>query len=137
MLAKYDPHIAIIEDNTDGFVAGRWRRRRAAWWAQRTSQQEHAAEESPETTIDVVEVYPHVPYIQYLSSGSIVMSIFMMVMIGGGIIFIDDKSRGLHEGTVTPITKLNGPGFTIVVQSSEVLAATVVVTVSSGSRVRR
>jgi len=29
------------------------------------------------------------------------------VMIGGGIIFIDDKARGLHEGyLVTPITKL-------------------------------
>ena len=41
-----------------------------------------------------------------LLPGSIVMSIFMMVMIGGGIIFIDDKARGLHEGyLVTPITK--------------------------------
>jgi ABC-2 type transport system permease protein len=29
------------------------------------------------------------------------------VMIGGGIIFIDDKARGLHEGyLVTPISKL-------------------------------
>jgi len=27
-------------------------------------------------------------------------------MIGGGIIYIDDKARGLHEGyLVTPITK--------------------------------
>jgi ABC-type multidrug transport system permease subunit len=48
-----------------------------------------------------------VPYLQYLLPGSVVMSIFMMVMIGGGIIFIDDKARGLHEGyLVTPITKL-------------------------------
>ena len=55
------------------------------------------------TALDVVEVYPYVPYIQYLLPGSIVMSIFMMVMIGGGIIFIDDKARGLHEGyLVTP-----------------------------------
>ena len=55
----------------------------------------------------MVEVYPYVPYVQYLLPGSIVMSIFMMVMIGGGIIFIDDKARGLHEGyLVTPITKL-------------------------------
>ena len=47
------------------------------------------------------------PYVQYLLPGSICMSIFMMVMIGGGIIFIDDKARGLHEGyLVTPITKL-------------------------------
>jgi len=45
--------------------------------------------------------------VQYLLPGSVVMSIFMMVMIGGGIIFIDDKARGLHEGyLVTPITKL-------------------------------
>jgi ABC-2 type transport system permease protein len=34
------------------------------------------------------------------------MSIFMMVMIGGGIIFMDDKARGLHEGyLVTPIKR--------------------------------
>src|SRR5207245_3897343 len=60
-----------------------------------------------QATLDVVEVYPYVPYIQYLLPGSVVMSIFMMVMIGGGIIFIDDKNRGLHEGyLVTPITKL-------------------------------
>src|SRR5205823_12473734 len=57
-------------------------------------------------TLDVVEVYPYVPYVQYLLPGSVVMSIFMMVMIGGGIIFIDDKARGLHEGyLVTPISK--------------------------------
>jgi ABC-2 type transport system permease protein len=56
--------------------------------------------------LDVVEIYPYVPYVQYLLPGSVVMSIFMMVMIGGGIIFIDDKARGLHEGyLVTPITK--------------------------------
>ncbi|MDE3054436.1 MAG: ABC transporter permease, partial [Gemmatimonadota bacterium] len=60
-----------------------------------------------QATLDVVEVYPYVPYVQYLLPGSIVMSIFMMVMIGGGIIFIDDKARGLHEGyLVTPITRL-------------------------------
>src|SRR5436305_9998141 len=57
-------------------------------------------------TLDVVEIYPYVPYVQYLLPGSVVMSIFMMVMIGGGIIYIDDKARGLHEGyLVTPITK--------------------------------
>ena len=60
-------------------------------------------------------MYPYLPYIQYLLPGSITMSIFMMVMMGGGIIFIDDKARGLHEGyLVTPITKLEPiAGFNI------------------------
>jgi len=57
-------------------------------------------------TLELVEVYPYVPYVQYLLPGLIVMSIFMMVMIGGGIIYLDDKARGLHEGyLVTPISK--------------------------------
>jgi len=35
-----------------------------------------------------------------------VLAIFVTAMIGGGMLFIDDKSRGLHEGyMVTPITK--------------------------------
>ena len=77
--------------------------------------------------LDVVEVYPYVPYIQYLLPGSITMSIFMMVMIGGGIIFIDDKARGLHEGyLVTPITKLELiAGFNISGTIKAVLAGAV------------
>jgi len=32
---------------------------------------------------------------------------FVSVMIGGGIVYIDDKARGVHEGyLVTPITKM-------------------------------
>ena len=46
------------------------------------------------------------PYIQYLLPGTIVLAIFVSAMIGGGIIYIDDKARGLHEGyLVTPIRK--------------------------------
>jgi len=53
-----------------------------------------------------VELYPYVPYIQYLLSGSIVIAIYISAMIGGGIIYIDDKARGLHEGyLLTPISK--------------------------------
>jgi ABC-2 type transport system permease protein len=53
-----------------------------------------------------VELYPYVPYIQYLLSGTIVLAIYISAMIGGGIIYIDDKARGLHEGyLLTPITK--------------------------------
>ena len=81
----------------------------------------------------MVEVYPYVPYIQYLLPGSTVMSIFMMVMIGGGIIFIDDKARGLHEGyLVTPITKLELiTGFNLSGTIKAVMAGTVLMTLGS------
>src|SRR5580693_3798329 len=88
---------------------------------------------SGEATLDVVEVYPYVPYIQYLLPGSVVMSIFMMVMIGGGIIFIDDKARGLHEGyLVTPITKFEliaGVNLSGTIKS--VMAGAVLMTIGS------
>jgi ABC-2 type transport system permease protein len=105
VLERNQPRVALIEDNTDNFVSatlvGTVNSMMAAY------NQPAAARVPTQATLDVVEVYPYVPYVQYLLPGSIVMSIFMMVMIGGGIIFIDDKARGLHEGyLVTPITKL-------------------------------
>jgi ABC-2 type transport system permease protein len=106
VLARNEPRVALIEDNTDGFVsvalAGTLGGMLAAY-----SQPARAPRISGQASLDVVEIYPYVPYVQYLLPGSVVMSIFMMVMIGGGIIFIDDKARGLHEGyLVTPIKKL-------------------------------
>jgi ABC-2 type transport system permease protein len=57
-------------------------------------------------SLNIVEVYPYTEYIKYLLPGSIAMAVFIVAMIGGGITFIDDKSRGLHEGyLVTPIHK--------------------------------
>ena len=84
-------------------------------------------------TLSIVEVYPYVPYIQYLLPGSIVLAIFMAAMIGGGIIFIDDKARGLHEGyLVTPITKLElVAGFNLSGTIKAVLAGAVIMIVGS------
>jgi ABC-2 type transport system permease protein len=61
------------------------------------------------------------------------MSIFMMVMIGGGIIFIDDKARGLHEGyLVTPITKLELiAGFNVSGTIKAVMAGTFLIIIGS------
>ncbi len=57
-------------------------------------------------TLDTVELYPYIEYMKYLLPGSIVLAMFVSVMIGGGMLYIDDKARGVHEGyLVTPITK--------------------------------
>ncbi|MBZ5541191.1 MAG: ABC transporter permease [Acidobacteriia bacterium] len=99
------PRVAFIEDNTDNFVTSQLYER---------MQQLAASLNAPQITgrlpaaidMQVVEVYPYIEYIKYLLSGSIAMSIFIVAMIGGGIVFIDDKARGLHEGyLVTPIRK--------------------------------
>jgi ABC-2 type transport system permease protein len=132
VLVKNQPRVALIEDNTDNVVAGAL--------ASTLSSMLIAYNEPPtvarvpaKATLDVVEVYPYVPYIQYLLPGSVVMSIFMMVMIGGGIIFIDDKNRGLHEGyLVTPITKFELiAGFNISGTVKAVLAGAFLMTIGS------
>src|SRR5882672_3844292 len=132
MLLKNQPKVALIEDNTDNVVAGAL--------AGSLSSMLLAYNEPPtvarvpaKATLDVVEVYPYVPYIQYLLPGIVVMSIFMMVMIGGGIIFIDDKARGLHEGyLVTPITKFELiAGFNVSGAIKAVLAGLVLMTIGS------
>lgn len=107
VLAGHAPRIALIADNTDNFAVGTLSSSITGLVSAYNQAPAGPPRISHDVTLDVVEVYPYVPYIQYMLPGSIVMSIFMMVMIGGGIIFIDDKARGLHEGyLVTPITRL-------------------------------
>jgi len=133
MLAGEAPQVALIEDNTDNFVSATLASTFSGLLDAYNAPAASAQRVATQPTLDVVEVYPYVPYIQYLLPGSIVMSIFMMVMIGGGIIFIDDKARGLHEGyLVTPITRLELiTGFTLSGAIKAVLAGTAVMTVGS------
>ena len=132
VLAKEDPRVALIADNTDNFVSATLAATMNGLVAA-YGRPAVAPRVSTVPTLDVVEVYPYVPYIQYLLPGSVVMSIFMMVMIGGGIIYIDDKARGLHEGyLVTPITKLELiAGFNISGTLKAVLSGSVLMIVGS------
>jgi hypothetical protein len=44
---------------------------------------------------------------KFLLPACVALAMYISVMIGGGMLYIDDKARGVHEGyLVTPITKL-------------------------------
>jgi ABC-2 type transport system permease protein len=132
VLAGASPRLALVEDNTDQFVSaameGTLSQLLAAY-----NQPDPAPRINPATALSVVEMYPYVPYIQYLLPGTIVLAIFVSAMIGGGIIYIDDKARGLHEGyLVTPIRKFELIlGFTLAGAIKAVIAGVVLVTCGS------
>ncbi len=131
-LAGANPRIALTEDNTDQFASsaleGSFNEMLAAY-----NQKPVPSRMSADATLSVVEVYPYVPYIQFLLPGTIALAIFVSAMIGGGIIFIDDKARGLHEGyLVTPISKLELIlGFNLAGAAKAILAGIVLVTLGS------
>ena len=128
LLARDNPRLALIEDNTDQFASATLEGTLGGMLGP-FNQPPPQARVSGAATLSVVEVYPYVPYVQYLLPGSIVLAIFVSAMIGGGIIFIDDKARGLHEGyLVTPIRKLELIlGFTLAGAAKAVVAGTVLV----------
>jgi ABC-2 type transport system permease protein len=60
-----------------------------------------------DVALKVVEIYPLMSYFRFILPGSVMLGIYYCVMIGGGSLAIEDKSRGVHEGyLVTPITRL-------------------------------
>ncbi|MGH9357218.1 MAG: ABC transporter permease [Terriglobia bacterium] len=106
VLAQADPRAGLIVDNTDNFVAnaleGAFTNLAADYYNDGVDPRIQ-----PRLAIQTVEIYGYTPYIKFFLPGAIALAIFITAMIGGGIIFIDDKARGLHEGyLVTPITKI-------------------------------
>ncbi len=55
-----------------------------------------------------VDVYGHKEFMQYLVPGVIALALFFVAMLAGGIILVDDRARGIHEGYfVTPLASLD------------------------------
>jgi ABC-2 type transport system permease protein len=106
VLAGESPHIGLIVDNSDQFVSSS---------VESEMQSLVDALNAPliqpkvvqNIALQIVELYPYVAYMKFLLAGSIALAMYVSVMIGGGMLYIDDKARGVHEGyLVTPITKL-------------------------------
>jgi ABC-2 type transport system permease protein len=99
------PRIALVVDNSDNFMSSTLE----SELAELTKALNDPAIEPrilQKTALDIVELYPYIEYMKYLLPGSITLAMFVSVMIGGGMLYIDDKARGVHEGyLVTPITK--------------------------------
>jgi ABC-2 type transport system permease protein len=113
---KNHPRIALIVDNSDNFMSATLEEKLAAV-TDALNQPDVAPRLLQQTALDVVELYPYIEYMKFLLPGSIALAMFVSAMIGGGMLYIDDKARGVHEGyLVTPITKaelvfgLNGAG---------------------------
>src|SRR5258708_6747453 len=91
------PRIALVVDNTDNFMSSTMETKLGE-----LTQALNAPVVEPRLlqsiALDTVELYPYVEYMKYLLPGSITLAMFVSVMIGGGIVYIDDKARGVHEG---------------------------------------
>jgi len=100
------PQIVLVVDNSDNFMSSAIES--VLTDLTNTLNQPTASPRIlQQTALSIVELYPYIEYMKYLLPGSLVLAMFVSVMIGGGMLYIDDKARGVHEGyLVTPITKL-------------------------------
>src|SRR5438132_453886 len=99
------PRIALVVDNSDNFMSSTLETKLSEL-TNALNQPTVEPRLLQKTALEVVELYPYIEYMKYLLPGSIALAMFVSVMIGGGMLYIDDKARGVHEGyLVTPITK--------------------------------
>ena len=100
------PELGLILDNTDPFVSAALRQKMTELLVAVNSP-EVPRGQATRVALEVVEIFPYIEYIQYLLPGAITLAIYVTCVIGGGVLYIDDKMRGFHEGYLaTPVTKL-------------------------------
>jgi ABC-2 type transport system permease protein len=104
--AQDAPKIGFVVDNSDLFTSGSLEAEMQSLVTALTTPviQPRLANQ---IALEIVELYPYVNYLKFLLPACIALAMYISVMIGGGMLYIDDKARGVHEGyLVTPITKL-------------------------------
>ena len=123
------PKIGLVLDNTDNFMTSTFEQT-LTQLVDALNQPDVQPRLVQQVALEVVELYPYIEYMKYLLPGSITLAMFVSVMIGGGIVYIDDKARGVHEGyLVTPITKMELVAGLNVAGALKAMGAGVVLTV--------
>ena len=104
--AQNAPNVGLVVDNSDQFTSGSLEAEMQLVINAVTAPaiQPRLANS---VAMEIVELYPYVNYLKFLLPATVAMAMYISVMIGGGMLYIDDKARGVHEGyLVTPITKI-------------------------------
>ncbi len=123
------PRIGLVLDNTDNFMTSTFEQTMGSL-VDALNEPNVQPRMIQQIALQVVELYPYVEYMKYLLPGSITLAMFVSVMIGGGIVYIDDKARGVHEGyLVTPITKMELVAGLNVAGAMKAMGAGIVLTV--------
>jgi ABC-2 type transport system permease protein len=106
VLAGDAPEIGLVVDNSDQFVSSSLESELQSV-VDGLNDPLVSPEISQKISLETVELYPYIEYMKFLLSGAIALAMYVSVMIGGGMLYIDDTARGVHEGyLVTPITRL-------------------------------
>jgi ABC-2 type transport system permease protein len=105
--------LGVVEDNTDNTAASAIEaelRRAVADAAHASGASVSSLDPAGAARIDVqrVDIYGHKEFMQYLVPAVIALALFFVAMLAGGIILVDDRARGIHEGYfVTPLSALD------------------------------
>jgi ABC-2 type transport system permease protein len=106
VLAGNSPKVGLVVDNSDQFMSSSLETEMQSL-IDALNDPLIQPQVAQKIALQIVELYPYIEYMKYLLPGSVALAMFVSVMIGGGMLYIDDKARGVHEGyLVTPITKL-------------------------------
>ncbi len=105
--AGENPRLGMVVDNSDQFMSTSLEAKMKELVEALNEPEAKSQRITQQAALEIVELYPYMEYMKYLLPGAITLAMFVSVMIGGGMLYIDDKARGVHEGyLVTPITKL-------------------------------
>jgi ABC-2 type transport system permease protein len=133
--ARGEPaQLGVVVDNTDNTAANVIvQELRGAFLGVNTAlRTATSAPVFPGVQVERVDVYGHKEFMQYLVPGVIALALFFVAMLAGGIILVDDRARGIHEGYfVTPLSSLDLVlGLTVSAVSLSMIIGTIVLVAS-------